>query len=298
MSLLLYARAGPPNVVLPIVFAATLLTLGGALAEQTQTNPASSYDPLQAFVGTWTATNPNETAPYMSLKFEETNGQLTGTISHFKIAVARSGRLLGTLVDAGTSPIANIQVSHGDLDFVWAGAAPWPSGPAKFCIEGTSRARVIFLLNSDGMKQILAAYPGLGAMNPVILVSRESKSEAAPQASATSEKWIPEFMARLINTAEAQYKYEHGNYADYAMLVHSGQLADTDSREFKIQPELFHSSEADPLPGYDFRLSLASDSKSYQLSIVEKAAMPCGTNLFSSETGLIFQGRPGDCPAK
>jgi hypothetical protein len=120
MSLLLYARVGPPKVVLPIVIAATLLMLGGPLAEQTQTNPASSYDPLQAFVGTWTATNPNETAPYMSLKFEETNGQLTGTISHFKIAVARSGQLLGTPADAGTSPIANIQVSDGDLDFVWA----------------------------------------------------------------------------------------------------------------------------------------------------------------------------------
>jgi hypothetical protein len=102
-------------------------------------------------------------------------------------------------------------------------------------------------------------------------------------------------MARLINTAEAQYKFTNGRYADYSTLLHSGQLKETDGHEFKISPRNLES-ETDPLPGYRLRLLIPSDASSYQLSIREKTA-DCGRGLFSDETGVIFEGQPVKCLA-
>ena len=96
----------------------------------------------------------------------------------------------------------------------------------------------------------------------------------------------------LINTAEAQYKFAHGVYADYAKLLRSGQLKDTGGREFTVLPWNLQS-ETDPLPGYRLRLLVAPHGVSYQLSI-QQATADCGTGLFSDETGVIFEGHALD----
>jgi len=101
-------------------------------------------------------------------------------------------------------------------------------------------------------------------------------------------------MAKLINTAESQYNFANGSYADYHTLVQSGQLEDTDRREFKILPEHFRS-ETNPLPGYGLRLLLSPDAHAYQLSIQEQEA-DCGIKLFTDETGIILEGHAFDCP--
>jgi hypothetical protein len=103
-------------------------------------------------------------------------------------------------------------------------------------------------------------------------------------------------MARLINTAEAQYKFANGHYADYRTLLYSGQLKQTVEHEFTLSPGHLES-EADPLPGYLVRLSLAADAGSYQLSIREKAG-DCGVGLFTDETGVIMEGRVAGCPLR
>ncbi len=65
---------------------------------RTQTNPASTFDPLSAFVGTWTATKSNESTSFLTLKLMESDGKLVGTMSHFKIGVVGTGRIVGTQV--------------------------------------------------------------------------------------------------------------------------------------------------------------------------------------------------------
>lgn len=109
---------------LGILFTAVLIPLTSPSAARAQTKQASSYDPLQAFVGTWTARNTNESTPYLFLRIQEGDGKLSGTISHFSLH-APGGRpfqpLIGAAGPAGESPITDIKVGNGELDFMWSG---------------------------------------------------------------------------------------------------------------------------------------------------------------------------------
>jgi hypothetical protein len=101
---------------------------------------------------------------------------------------------------------------------------------------------------------------------------------------------------RRLDSIRCFSKFAEGSYADYATLLRSGQLEETDGREFTIRPGNLRS-ETDPLPGYWLRLSMSPDGNSYQLSIRERNA-DCGEGLFSVETGVVFEGRARGCPAK
>ena len=258
-----------------------------------QTKPAH-IDSLKAFVGTWAAKAPGENSPFLVLKLLESNGKLTGTISHFKVAVVGNGRVTGTAA-AGESPIVDLTVRGGDLGFVWGGDPPLRGGECKFVLEGTQRASLIIPASAEEMQKIVADNPGARGFDPVISMSRETEPEIN-EPTESVKQWEPTFMTRLINTAEAQYKFAHGNYADYTTLLRSGQLKNTIMRESTMDPRHFQS-ETDPLPGFKLRLWVSHDRSSYELSIRDKKAI-CGTNLFSNESGVIFEGRAKDCAEK
>ena len=260
-----------------------------ALAKTNRARTAS----LQAFVGTWVAKAPGENTPFLVLKLVEHDGKLTGTMSHFKIAVAGNGRVIGTPATPGESPIADLTVRGGDLSFVWGGDPPLHGGQCKFVLEGSQKASLIILVTAEEMQKIMADNSGASGFNPVVSMTREA--ETKEQTERPAEKWEAAFMARLINTAEAQYKFANGSYADYATLLRSGQLRETGGREFTVLPGNWQS-ETNPLPGYRVRLWISSDGSSYQLSIRKKTA-DCGTGLFSDETGVVLDGQPSDCPA-
>ena len=255
-----------------------------------QTNRPSTYDPLNAFVGTWTARRLGENTPFLVLKLHESNGKLTGTISHFKIRVIGNGTIIGDL-GIGESPVADLTVGDGDLRFVW-GEPPLGGDEAKFVLEGTEKAQVVIMVSAEQMQKIMADNPGASGFNPMIHVSREAGTDNGKQTESSAEKWEIEMMAGLINTAEAQYKFVHGIYANYATLLHSGQLKETGGREFTLLPRSLQS-ETNPLPGYQLRLLISQDGSSYQLSIRERTA-DCATGLFSDETGIIFEGHTLD----
>ena len=257
-----------------------------------QTNEASRYDPLNAFVGTWTANRPGESAPFLVLKLHESDGKLSGTMNHFKLAVIRSGTISGN-PGIGESAVADLTVRNGDLGFVW-GEPPLAGDEAKFVLEGTKKAMIVVMVSAGQMQKIMADNPNASGFNPVIYVSREEGTDTDNQRQAESspEKWKVGGLVGLINTAEAQYKFAHGTYANYATLLHSGQLKETGMREFTNTPRNL-PSETDFLPGYRLRLLLSQDGSSYQLSIQEKTA-DCGTGLFSDETGVIFEGHALD----
>ncbi len=103
-----------------------------------QTNRPSTYDPLNAFVGTWAAKRPGENTPFLVLKLHESDGKLTGTMSHFKIGVIGNGTIIGN-PGLGESPVADLTVGDGDLRFVW-GEPPLGGDEAKFVLEGTKIA--------------------------------------------------------------------------------------------------------------------------------------------------------------
>jgi hypothetical protein len=256
-----------------------------------QTNQSSGHDPVNAFVGTWTAKAQGESTPFLVLKLHEGNGKLTGTMSHFKIGVTRNGTITGNPVP-GESPVADLTVGDGDLRFVW-GEPPLGGDEAKFVLEGTRKAQVVIIVSPEQMQEIRAANPRAAGFNPVIYVSRETASDNQKQTERSAEEKLEAgIMARLIDTAEAQYKFAHGTYASYETLLSSGQLKKTGGREFALLPRNLQS-ETDPLPGYRLRLLISHDGNSYQLSIQEKTA-DCGAGLFSDETGVIFEGHALD----
>jgi len=256
-----------------------------------QTNRPSAYDPLNAFVGTWTAKRPGETTPFLVLKLRESDGKLTGTMDHFKLAVIGNGTITGT-PEIGEHPVADLTIRNGDLGFEW-GEPPLAGDEAKFVLEGAKKAMIVLMVSAKEIQKIMADNPKARGFNPVIYVSREERTDTDSQGKAegSPEKWQVGMLVVLINTAEAQYKFAHGVYADYATLLRSGQLKDTGGREFTVLPGNLQS-ETDPLAGYRLRLLVSPDGSSYQVSIQEKT--DCGTGLFSDETGVVFEGHPLD----
>jgi hypothetical protein len=259
-----------------------------------QTNHASTYDPLKAFVGTWTAKNPNETKPYLFLKVSESHGKLTATISHFKMGVVGNGKIFGDPGMPGESSLADLTVSSGDLEFVWAGDPPLHGGQAKFVLEGTEVACLLISVSEEESLKMMADNHARG-FNPIIWMRRLGDTAPAPNSEAEASRSTA--MAMLINTAEEQYRFTHGNYADYPTLVRSGQLEKTAGHEFTFLPRGLQSSETDALAGYVLRLLVSPDRNSYQLSIWEKTEADCGRNIFSDERGFISEGRVLGCPA-
>jgi hypothetical protein len=255
-----------------------------------QMSPPSTYDPLNAFVGTWAAKRLGKNTPFLVLKLHESDGKLTGTMSHFKIRVIGNGTIIGNPA-TGESPVADLTVGDGDLRFVW-GEPPLGGDEAKLVLEGTKKAQLVIMVSPEQTQTIMADNPRATGFNPVIYMSREAKIDNEKQTESSAEKWEIGTMVRLINTAEAQYKFAHGIYATYATLLRSGQLKETGGREFTLLPRNLRS-ETDPLPGYRLRLLISQDGSSYQLSIQETTA-DCETGLFSDETGVIFEGHALD----
>jgi hypothetical protein len=262
-----------------------LTTLSSSAGAQT-----NRYDPLNAFVGTWAATLPGENTPFLVLKLHEIDGKLTGTMSHFKIEVIGNGTIIGK-PGIGESPVAELTVGDGDLRFVW-GEPPLGGDEAKFVLEGTKKAQLVIMVSPEQTQKIMADNPRANGFNPVIYVSREAKTDNEKQTESSAETWEIGTMVGLINTAEAQYKFAHGIYANYTTLIRSGQLKETGGREFTLLPRNL-LSETDPLPGYRLRLVISQDGSSYQLSIQDTTS-DCGTGLFSDETGVIFEGHALD----
>jgi len=283
----LFARTAISALVILLLSINRMTTAASALA---QTQP--TYDPLQEFVGTWTAITRGQSSPYLSLQFKEGDGKLTGTTTHFKMKVIARGEISGS-PEPGESPLLDLKVSGGDLGFVWEGESHMQTVRAKFVLQGTQRALLVLVLPAETVTKIMKENPGAAGFNPVIALKRETGTGNAIQAGNPVEPWQATFMARLINTAEAQYKFANGHYADYRTLLDSGQLKQTVQHEFTLSPGDLES-EVDPLPGYRLRLSLAPDAAFYQLSIVEKTGN-CGAGLFTDETGVILEGRAVGC---
>ena len=254
-----------------------------------QTNRVSAFNPLGVFVGTWTATKPNEKAPFLVLKLRESDGKLSGTISHFKIGVVGNGRIIGSPLNTAESPVSDLTVREGEVVFAWRGDPPLHGGQVRFVVQGTEVAYLLIPVSPEEMQKIASDNPGASGFAPIIWMRHESEAANEKQQESLAEKWEVTIMARLINAAEFQYRFANRIYADYPTLVRSGQLQKTAGRQFTFVPKTVESV-SDPLPGYLIRVVVTPDGRSYQLSIQEKTFADCAPGLFSDETGIIFDG--------
>ncbi|HWX39203.1 MAG TPA: hypothetical protein VNY09_08160 [Candidatus Sulfotelmatobacter sp.] len=263
---------------------ATSIALTAALA---QTHPTTAtFDPLNAYVGTWVATNPSESAPFLVLRLSEVNGMLTGTMSHFKIGGVRKGEIVWRPLTFAESPIFDVKVADSSLWFVWSGDPPFHGGNMKFVAEGASVASLSLFMSPEEAAKIYADNRGLMGLSPVFQLHREGTTWSEDHQEGPAEDWKVAATARLINQAEFQYRFDHSTYGDYSTLLHSKQLERTRGFNFSVVP-IDLQSETEPFPGYAIRLQILFEGSSYHLSIVKKTSTDCGSGVFSDETGVI-----------
>ena len=95
---------------------------------------------------------------------------------------------------------------------------------------------------------------------------------------------------RLVNTAEIDAKQKNGRFVTLEELVTSSQLQHSPSVP---SAKLDFNSPGHLLPGFSLQITTSSDGLRYQLSLVEDASQELW-GLFSSDKGLIYEGRPID----
>jgi hypothetical protein len=269
----------------------TYFALAVALA---QSRPAGKFDPLSTYVGTWVATNPGESAPFLVLRLSVVNAKLQGTMSHFKIGGVRNGELVLSPLTFAESPISDLTLSNSSFWFVWGGDAPFRGGEMKFIAEGTNVARLNLFMNPGEGDEIFDHNKGLRGLPPLIQLHREGTVVSQDQLRDQADDWKPLATVRLINEAEVQYRFDHGVYADYATLLNSGQLERTGGHNWTVVPVNLQL-KSEPLPGYVIRLGLSSQG--YKVSIVGKTSANCTFGLFSNETGVV-ERKEVECPAE
>jgi hypothetical protein len=267
-----------------IVAAGGLLTYFALTIVIAQSRPAGKFDPLSTYVGTWVATNPGESAPFLVLRLSVVNAKLQGTMSHFKIGGVSNGELVLIPLTFAESPISDLTLSDSSLWFVWGGDAPFHGGKMKFIAEGTDVARLNLFMNPGEAEEIFAHNKGLRGLPPRIQLHREGTIVSQDEPREHAEDWKPLATVWLINEAEVQYRFDHDVYADYATLSNSGQLERTGGHNWTIVP-INLQSKSEPLPGYVIRID--TPPQSYKLSIVGTTSENCAFELFSNETGVV-----------
>jgi len=99
-------------------------------------------------------------------------------------------------------------------------------------------------------------------------------------------------LTRVLNTAEQQYRSEKGRFGSFADLAAGGYLNKSDITR-KIWPSDFNSADpVHPIPGVTCRLTVSSDGKAYQVSVIADTPPESRWAFFSDERGLIYEGQP------
>lgn len=102
-------------------------------------------------------------------------------------------------------------------------------------------------------------------------------------------------VVRIINTAEYEYRRDHGSFAVWPDLYTSGAVEGV-QKEVDQWAALPISAGSQVIPGYMMSLLVSRDAGSYSVSLHEAGGNDCGFSVFSDESGLIYEGTVVDCP--
>lgn len=101
-------------------------------------------------------------------------------------------------------------------------------------------------------------------------------------------------VVRLINTAEAVYKSEHGSYASWSELFCSDAISEREKPGTPFQG-LQLSPGPEVVPGWNLAIVVSSDRRNYELSLRSVDDKECRFSFFSDDSGLIYEGGVIDC---
>ncbi|HXW56299.1 MAG TPA: hypothetical protein VEJ67_11155 [Candidatus Cybelea sp.] len=100
---------------------------------------------------------------------------------------------------------------------------------------------------------------------------------------------------RIINTAEYDYRTDHGRFGSWNDVYASGVVTNL-LRTWPKVKDLSISSSDEIIPGYRLTLLVGGDGNAYSVSLHEMKSHGCGFSVFSDQAGLIYQGTVIDCP--
>jgi len=107
-------------------------------------------------------------------------------------------------------------------------------------------------------------------------------------------------LVRAINTAESNYKKNHGVYATWEALMGNGDFTENGTKwapeEFPTVAHATYNRAPEIVPGWKLRLSLSKEATAYDLLLEDVSDAKCGYAVVSDERGVIRQGRMIDCP--
>ena len=122
--------------------------------------------------------------------------------------------------------------------------------------------------------------------------------QSSPASSPKQDTAVAVNVLRAINTAEYIYKQNHGAYAPWAVLVASSEFVKNGLPwAISQKPELSKiefSTKPDSVPGWNLRILISSDSKSYDASL-ERTSDSCNYAVGSDERGLIRESKTLEC---
>jgi hypothetical protein len=95
-------------------------------------------------------------------------------------------------------------------------------------------------------------------------------------------------VARILNTAEAQFFHKAGHYGLLDDLRASGALKESQSM---LSSSIDMSSDGQPISEFVVQLNTSVGKDHYQLSIT-KSTKPFFIGFFTDERGLIYEGHP------
>ena len=96
---------------------------------------------------------------------------------------------------------------------------------------------------------------------------------------------------RVLNTAEMRYYQANHRFADASELVNFDETKKLSANTRYSQAAAGSAaigSPDDPLPGYNLRLSVGNDGKSYTITATKKAAPCAGVGATTDERGVIY----------
>lgn len=151
----------------------------------------------------------------------------------------------------------------------------------------------------DARRKRAAPLAGMRIIASVLLLSMallagDKSDSASPKQRISALNFV-----KALNAAERTFLHAHGRYATIEELVKSEQkeqgpqASSQDSRPLQTANV---QADSEPVPGFHFRFIIASDGSVYELSLTQMG-VPCGLTLFSSESGVLYEGKTVECAA-
>jgi len=130
----------------------------------------------------------------------------------------------------------------------------------------------------------------------ILLVAARAQTpqiENTGRAPSPREKAVE--TARIINSAEYNFRKDHNRFGSWSEVYASGAVSDLERTWPNIR-ELSITSSSEVIPGFRLTILVAEDGASYSLSLHEMQGHGCGISVFSDQSGLIYEGTVIDCP--